>query len=137
MEGQDFITINPDTLTDSTVWSYRDLQKISRAVGVKANGSRDDLVQKLQTWNRMRVDGTKTVVDDNFIDSQVPVKTENLEMNVIGNNFSILAVHVKAVDSNTVKLSRPTCIDNDNGSSPYHKVKKVNKALFKFKTVIE
>ena len=89
----------------------------------------------------MRIDGTKTVVEDHHIpldacntfasDTKVPIKTENLEMNVMGNNFSILAVHVKAANSKSTGVSQ--CYHAKSDSSC--KVKKVSKngCVFKLK----
>ena len=39
-----FLTINPDTLTDSELWTYRDLQLISTQLGLKANLKRSKLI---------------------------------------------------------------------------------------------
>ena len=33
MEGEQYITFNPDTFADQTLWTYRDLQKLSKKVG--------------------------------------------------------------------------------------------------------
>lgn len=135
MEGQSFITINPDTLNDSRLWSYRDLQKISRAVGIKANGSRDSIVQRLQSWNRMRVDGTKTAVEDHHhiaeVGSEEIPLTEHLEMNVVGNNFSILGVHVKSHEGHPSSIKMRHCYSNALESTC--KVKKTNNLMFSFK----
>jgi hypothetical protein len=92
MEGQEFLTINPGTLNDSNIWSYRDLQKICKALSIKANEKRSVLIENLQTWHRLRKDGTKTLVED--------FESDSIEMNVVGSNFSILAVNVKPKRSN-------------------------------------
>ena len=91
MEGQQYYTINPDTFVDSDLWSYRDLQKLAKAVGIKANVDRLSLISNLQTWHRLRKNGTQTLVET----GQEGKKVENFDMNVIGNNFAILAVNVK------------------------------------------
>lgn len=39
-----FLTINPDTLNDEELWTYRDLQLISTQLGLKANLKRLKLV---------------------------------------------------------------------------------------------
>jgi hypothetical protein len=98
MEGQQFLTINPDTLVDRNLWSYRDLQKISKSVGIRANSKREKLIRKLQEWHRDRKDGTQTLVgnDDDSDDSM-----ENYDMNVIGNNFAILPVNVREKKAGT------------------------------------
>ena len=44
MEGEMFLTINPDTLNDAELWTYRDLQLISTQLGLKANLKRSKLV---------------------------------------------------------------------------------------------
>ena len=44
MEGEMFLTINPDTLNDDSLWTYRDLQLISTQLGLKANLKRSNLV---------------------------------------------------------------------------------------------
>ena len=44
MEGEMFLTINPDTLNDDSLWTYRDLQLISTQLGLKANLKRPKLV---------------------------------------------------------------------------------------------
>ena len=139
MEGQSFITINPDTLNDSRLWSYRDLQKIGRAVGIKANGSREIIVERLQSWNRMRIDGTKTVVEDHHhiaetASSDEFPQTEHLEMNVVGNNFSILAVHVKSHEDHSSSMKIRHYYSTTREIPP--KVKKSSKSslMFSFKS---
>lgn len=103
MEGQEFLTINPDTLSDPKIWSYRDLQKIAKAVGLHANGRREKLVQSLDEWHRSRKDGTKTLVESTSDETEVV----NLDMNVVGNNFAILAVKVQAVPDATTPIAPP------------------------------
>lgn len=97
MEGQEYVTINPGTLSDPDLWSYSDLQKIAKTVGLRANSSRDELVRSLDEWNRSRKDGTQTLVEN-----VGEVSVVNLDMNVIGNNFAILAVKVQAASESTI-----------------------------------
>lgn len=97
MEGQEFLTINPDTLSDPELWSYQDLQKIAKAVGLRANCRREALVQSLDEWHRSRKDGTQTLVENTRASSQAV----NLDMNVVGNNFAILAVKVVGIQAAT------------------------------------
>jgi len=87
MEGEMFLTINPDTLNDEEIWTYRDLQLISTQLGLKANLKRSKLVANLTKWHRGRTEDDKNLVPDKQ-------NEENLEMNVIGNNFALLAVNV-------------------------------------------
>ena len=106
MEGEMFLTINPDTLNDAELWTYRDLQLISTQLGLKANLKRSKLVgiysivcnnnyhdliiiiiENLSKWHRGRTEDDKNLVPDKQDE-------ENLEMNVVGNNFALLAVSV-------------------------------------------
>lgn len=48
------------------------------------------MVENLKAWHRHRKDGTQTIVQDTNSED-----TENIDMNVVGNNFSILEIHVK------------------------------------------
>ena len=102
MEGQQFLAINPDTLNDKETWSYRDIQKVCKTVGIKSNQKREILIVELETWHRARKDGTQTMVD-NIGDDE---NTENIDMNVVGNNFSILAIDVKERSTNAIKVKR-------------------------------
>ena len=54
----DLITINPGTLDDATQWSLRDLQRLCVRLGIPAKGRREQLVARLNTWNRTRHSGT-------------------------------------------------------------------------------
>ena len=119
MEGEEFLAINPDTLNDTNIWSYRDLQKISKALNIKANDKRHILINHLQQWHRMRVDGTRTILtDDNDITS------EAIDMNVIGNNFSLFAMNVKAKDHSTSDNNPTTTTDDITNAGNTHKRRK-------------
>ena len=119
MEGQEFLTINPDTLNDTNIWSYRDLQKISKALNIKANDKRHVLINHLQQWHRMRVDGTRTVLND-----ANDTTSEAIDMNVIGNNFSIFAMNVKAKDHSTSDNNPTTTTDDATNVGHNHKRRK-------------
>ncbi len=116
MEGQQYLTVNPNTFDDTSTWTYRDLQKLSMVVGLKGNSSRTQLVENLQKWNRTRKDGTKTLVEAASMDEEH--STENLDMNVDGNNFAILAVQVKGSKNGKRSGKRKSMIglgNNDSG----------------------
>ena len=99
MEGEEYIAINPDTLHDSSHWSYRDLQKLCRKLNLGGKGSRSILEQKLLTWHRERPCDEESAA-------------EMFEMNVPGNNFSLLQVNV--VPSSRKKASRRSSIGLDD-----------------------
>jgi len=109
MEGQEYISINPGTLSDPELWSYQDLQKIAKTVGLRANTRREELVNSLIEWNRCRKDGTKTLVEDSVVtaSSSSSISTVKLDMNVVGNNFAILAVKVQAAPESAASPIAP------------------------------
>ena len=78
MEGETFLCINPSSFEDTNVWSYRDIQRLCKRVGLVAKGSREDLCYKLEEWHRSRIDEDKSILPlkDSF--------EENIPMNVIG-----------------------------------------------------
>ena len=84
-----YIAINPDTFDDKDQWSYRDLQKLCMELKLGGRGSRQDLVQKLGEWHR----GRDVVPEDEEI--VIDETNDTLPMNVIGNNFSLLPIHVR------------------------------------------
>jgi hypothetical protein len=89
MEGEQYLSVNPATLVDANLWSYRDLQKLAKFAQIRANQKREVLVDELLHWNRKRKNGTQTLVTQDRYDS---LNVENLDMNVVGNNFALLAV---------------------------------------------
>lgn len=88
MEGEQYLAINPDTLSDTTQWSYRDIQKLCMRLQLGGRGSRDVLEERLIGWHRRRKH-SKTVL--NRVEHPEEV---TLQMNVVGNNFSILRMNV-------------------------------------------
>jgi hypothetical protein len=103
MEGQQYLAVNPDTLHDATLWSYRDLQKLAKFASIKANQKRSVLVEELLTWNRSRKDGTQTIVNQDRYDRE---NVENYDMNVVGNNFAVLAVQAVEKSSKCIKTKK-------------------------------
>ena len=90
MEGENFITINPATLDDETMWSYRDIQRLAKKAGINAKQKRTSLVEALLVWHRDRTDDGKALVMDDCIEDDL------IEMNVCGNNFALLSIDVQA-----------------------------------------
>ena len=82
MEGQEYLAINPDTLSDTNMWTYKDLQKLCSKLSLGGKGTRDCLEAKLISWHRERGDAEE-------------LEEEKFEMNVPGNNFSLLQIDVK------------------------------------------
>lgn len=102
MEGEQYITFNPDTFADQALWTYRDLQKLSKKIGKKMNEKhllcvavhlsfaylpsiyiglnaklkREELEENLRLWHRSRIDG-QTLVPIASRDDE-----ETIEMNV-------------------------------------------------------
>lgn len=99
MEGDEYLTINPEMLSNVNAWSYRDLQKLSKKVGLSSKGKRDELVENLCLWHRCRIDA-KTLVS--IIDVGNDHNEEILEMNVCGNNFAMLALTAINDTSSTI-----------------------------------
>jgi hypothetical protein len=95
-EGASFISINPSTLDDSSLWSYADLRSLCKAVKLKGNGKRDELVQRLQSWHKLRL--TKGVAGLAALQgSESPSEMKKwLSMNVEGSNFALLSQNVVA-----------------------------------------
>jgi hypothetical protein len=81
MQGQEYLTINPDTFSDTNTWSYKDLQKLCSKLSLGGKGTRDSLEEKLHTWHRERL-------------YEEEPEEEKYEMNVPGNNFSLLQINV-------------------------------------------
>mmetsp|Transcript_23218 Transcript_23218/g.39325 ORF Transcript_23218/g.39325 Transcript_23218/m.39325 type:complete len:192 (+) Transcript_23218:112-687(+) len=91
MQGQEYLTINPDTFSDANTWSYKDLQILCKKLALGGRGTRDCLEEKLFSWHRERQHEDKP-------------EEEKFEMNVPGNNFSLLQINVepsKKVGKNT------------------------------------
>lgn len=82
MQGQEYLTINPDTFSDTNTWSYRDLQKLCSKLALGGKGTRDTLEDKLFSWHRER-------------QYEEEPEEEKFEMNVPGNNFSLLQINVE------------------------------------------
>eukprot|EP01041_Mallomonas_annulata_P010274 gene10274-21440_t len=82
MEGQEYITVNPDLLANDQLWCYRDIQKLCVKLQLGGRGKRCDLIDKLTTWHRNR-------------ECECRPTNETFEMNVVGNNFSLLEVKVR------------------------------------------
>lgn len=82
MQGQEYLTINPDTFSDRNTWSYKELQKLCGKLSLGGRGTRDSLEDKLIGWHRERVH------------TEEP-EEEKFEMNVPGNNFSLLQMNVE------------------------------------------
>ena len=78
------LTINPALLDDDQAFSYRDLQRLCKRIGLGGNGKRVVLVERLRTWNRERP--AQALCDEN----------SPLPMNVPGQHFALLNIHVSA-----------------------------------------
>jgi hypothetical protein len=91
-EGASLITINPATLDDTNLWSYQDLRALCKRVKLKGNGKRDDLVERLQAWNRLRVN--EGVAGLSELVGSPNDKKNWLSMNVEGANFALLGQNV-------------------------------------------
>lgn len=100
MEGDSYITFNPDLFQDSNQWSYRDLQRLCKRLTLPANGSRDVLVERLHCWHRTKFTEPKAIGDRTMgtfeSDMQSSMDEENLEINTMANNFAMLSVQVKS-----------------------------------------
>ena len=83
MQGQEYLTINPDTFSDTNIWSYKDLQKLCSKLSLGGRGTRDALEEKLCYWHRDREQ------------TEDEPEEEKFEMNVPGNNFSLLQINVQ------------------------------------------
>ena len=93
-EGASFITINPATLDDTALWSYQDLRSLCKRVKIKGNGKREELVKRLQAWNRLRL--SKGVAGLSELAGSPNDKKNWLSMNVEGANFALLGQNVVA-----------------------------------------
>lgn len=47
-----YLAINPQLFDSSTHWSYRDLQKLAKRLELRADGKREELVERLRAWHR-------------------------------------------------------------------------------------
>uniref|UniRef100_A0A7S0IIL6 SAP domain-containing protein n=1 Tax=Calcidiscus leptoporus TaxID=127549 RepID=A0A7S0IIL6_9EUKA len=47
-----YFSLNPGVFDSAEHWSYRDLQRLAKRLGVPANGARPCLVARLQSWHR-------------------------------------------------------------------------------------
>jgi hypothetical protein len=47
-----YLAINPGLFDSVDHWSYRDLQKLAKRLGLSASGKREDVVERLKTWHR-------------------------------------------------------------------------------------
>jgi len=97
MEGSTLITINPATLDDENLWSYADLRSLCKNLSLGAKGKRLDLVDRLQSWHKLRIDNRAGLAlhesesDEINNDNWIP-------LNVDGSNFSILSQNITARD---------------------------------------
>jgi hypothetical protein len=88
MQGQEYFSLNPSVFDDKKSWSYNDLRKLSKELGLKGNGKRYELEERLAQWHRQRTE---------FSTNMVPSSTseEDLPMNVEGSNFSVLPISLE------------------------------------------
>eukprot|EP00965_Chrysotila_dentata_P197537 6178237-Pleurochrysis_carterae.AAC.1 len=47
-----YYSLNPGLFDSSEHWSYRDLQRLAKKLGIPANGPRSGLAERLQDWHR-------------------------------------------------------------------------------------
>jgi hypothetical protein len=100
MDGSHFLTVNPSTLDDDTLWSYGELQKLCKNLGLKASGKRSELERRLTEWHKARTtEGHTVVVDEEG--------TEKIPLNVDGSNFSLLGMHLKVKSQNGSGCTSP------------------------------
>jgi hypothetical protein len=123
MDGEEFLTINPETFSDTKCWQYKDLQKLCAKLELGGKGSRLDLENRLCNWHRTRNDCDEADFSDET--------NSHFPMNVPGNNFSLMHINVKVAKKQTKKrrssihrldeqygviidaqLLRPICRDN-------------------------
>jgi len=50
--NQQYYSINPGTFDNIEVWKFRDLQTLCKSLKIKANGTRDELIERLTYWHR-------------------------------------------------------------------------------------
>jgi len=81
-----YFAVNPDLL-DENIWSYRQLQCLAKRVGVKANGSRAVLVERLQQWHK---NGNPAVDDDSSSDTENKPPSKQTDES----NFHMLQVNL-------------------------------------------
>mmetsp|Transcript_26718 Transcript_26718/g.39688 ORF Transcript_26718/g.39688 Transcript_26718/m.39688 type:complete len:182 (-) Transcript_26718:96-641(-) len=107
MEGQEYVAINPDTLSDKAHWTYADLRKLCCKLSLGGKGSREELEQKLRDWHRARNNWTGTV----------SCQSELFPMNVPGNNFSLLQINVRESKKKTTKRRRSSVVGLEEDKS--------------------
>ena len=44
--------MNPDLIDDTTVWTYADLRRLCKEIGVNANGKREKLVERIKAYHQ-------------------------------------------------------------------------------------
>ena len=49
---QPYLAINPGLFDSSDHWSYRDLQKLAKRLGLPQTGKREEVVERLKAWHR-------------------------------------------------------------------------------------
>lgn len=86
MDGLQCFTINPSTFEDELIWSYADLQKLCKALEIKASGKRIELVKRLQEWHKARTDDGHSLLGEG---------EQNYPLNVNGSNFSIYKMYIQ------------------------------------------
>ena len=89
--------MNAELLDDSTVISYRDLQRLCARLKLGGKGKRSELVEKLQRWHRSR-SPTKASTTD----------SPGLPMNVPGANFSLLDLNLNLSPGGDKENSMPS-----------------------------
>ena len=110
MDGSHLLTINPATLDDESLWSYADLQKLAKALDVRASGKRNELVERLMDWHKTRTgDGHSLVAQDG---------AEDIPLNVDGANFAILSMHIRPRSPVAESVGAPTMVSRSASRSP-------------------
>ena len=123
MEGSQLITINPATLDDENVWCYSDLQGLCKQLSLGGKGKRTELVQRLQSWHKLRDSGRRAALalqegEENDPKAWIP-------LNVDGSNFSIFSQNIRAREARDdlalAQLQLQQQLDsNHNNSSRRH-----------------
>lgn len=130
MDGEEFLALNPgiifvfyskklffiqffaliDTLGDKNYFSYRDLQKLCVKLNLGGNGKREELESRLKGWHRSRTFRSENLVVNTNNDF------ENIPMNVVGNNFTLMKFDVKSKNPNAVRKQQTRIVTEDSSS---------------------
>ena len=118
-EGDEFFALNPGMFADRKCWSYNDLRRLSRDLGLGGKGKRVQLEAKLTSWHRQRTDAmTNLVPSSSSLDGG---RVDDIPMNVEGSNFSVLPIALGI---------REDIDDDDNDREDGHDAKRRRRSSF-------